>query len=184
MSCLRLEIYGSGHVYTFPQLLELYGKVNCENRTLPSKHSSWWRRTEDVLKMSWRRLQCNIFLSFKTSSKRLQEDVLQTRIEDVLKTSWKRLEDFLRRRLEDVFGRRFANMSSRGLQDVFKDQRCYTEEVLKTSWRRLGKQEIFARLCLKSSLCWPLLMHLLHFLISKWQASSRGILNHLPENWS
>ena len=152
MSCLRLEIYGSGHVYTFPQLLELYGKVNCENRTLPSKHSSWWRSTEDVLKMSWRRLQCNIFLSFKTSSKRLQ----------------------------DVF----KKTSSRGLQDVFKDQRCYTEEVLKTSWRRLGKQEIFARLCLKSSLCWPLLMHLLHFPISKWQASSRGILNHLPENWS
>ena len=35
----------------------------------PSKHSSWWRRT--------RRLQCNIFLSSKSSWRRLQ-DVLKT----------------------------------------------------------------------------------------------------------
>ena len=36
---------------------------------VPSKHWSWWRRTEDVLKTFWRRLQYNIFLSSKTSSR-------------------------------------------------------------------------------------------------------------------
>ena len=84
----------------------------------PSKHSSWWRRTENVLKKSWICLQCNTFFClprrlqnvsrhyFKTSSwRRLQEDVLQTRLEDVS-------EDVLRRRLQDVLRRR--------LQDVLK----------------------------------------------------------------
>ena len=40
---------------------------------MPSKHSSWWRRTEDVFKTSSRRLQCNIFLSSKTFWRRLEE---------------------------------------------------------------------------------------------------------------
>ena len=51
------------------------------------------RLGEDVLKTSSRRLQCNIFLSSKTSWRRLAN------------TSW--------RRLEDILGRRIANMSWR-----------------------------------------------------------------------
>ena len=50
---------------------------------------------EDVLKSSWRRLQCNIFLSSKNSSKHN----CKTSCKHVLKTSWKRAEDVLRRRL-------------------------------------------------------------------------------------
>ena len=36
-----------------------------------SKHSYWWRCVEKVLKMSWRRLQRNIFSSSKMSSRRV-----------------------------------------------------------------------------------------------------------------
>ena len=66
----------------------------------PSKHSSWWRRPEDVLKTSF------IF-------------VFRRRLQDVLKTSWSRpiysswpyvfktssrhLQDVLQRYLQDVF---------------------------------------------------------------------------------
>ena len=90
----------------------------------PSKHSSWWRRFGgDVLKTSWRRLQCNIFCLI-----RCLENVLKTSCEVILKTSWKRLED--------VFGRRIANTSWRRLGR----RKIVT---LKTSWRRLGKQEMF-----------------------------------------
>ena len=116
----------------------------------PSKHSSWWRRTEDVLKTYWRRLQRNIFLSFKTledvlkkasyryilkTSRRSLEDVL----DNVLKRCWKRLEDVLRRRFEDVFGRRLANTSWRRLEDVLEDEKLLRwirlQDVLKTSWK-------------------------------------------------
>ena len=85
---------------------------------LPSKHSSWWRRTEDFLKTSWRRLQHNIFLSFKTSWRCLQDIIPRRLLEDIfLKTSWRsHLADTSWRRL----GRRL-------------------EDVLKTSWRRLRR---------------------------------------------
>ena len=56
----------------------------------PSKHSSWWRRTEVALQTSWRCLQCNIFLSSKTS--------------------WRRLEDIIARRLVNTSWRRFRKM--------------------------------------------------------------------------
>ena len=49
-------------------------------RLPPGKHSSWWRRTEDVLKTSWRCLQ-NVFEDEKVLRWR--------RLEDSLKTSWK-----------------------------------------------------------------------------------------------
>ena len=78
------------------------------NWIYPNKHSSWWRRTEDVLKTHSRRLQCNIFLSCKT------------------------------------YGKYVLKASSRRLQEVLEDEKCYTEDVFKTSWRRLRKQEMFA----------------------------------------
>ena len=56
------------------------------------------------------------------------------------------------RRLQDVFARRLAIMSSRRLQDVFKTswktKKCYTEDVLRTSSRR--RQYVFT----KTNVCW------------------------------
>ena len=86
---------------------------------VPSKHSSWWRRLEDVLKMSWRRF-C------KMSWRRL-ENVLKMSWQDVLKTSWRSLENVLKtygqdeyiRLDQDVFWRRRRKTSSRRLQDAF-----------------------------------------------------------------
>ena len=102
-----------------------------------AKPSSRWRRTEDVLKTSSRRLQCSIFVSTKTSSRHNCKTSSWRHLEDVLETYWIRLQHVFKktssRRLEDVFGRRIANTSWRPLQGVFK-----------TSWRHLVKQEIFA----------------------------------------
>ena len=73
---------------------------------------------QDVLKMSWRRLED----VFKTSRGRLVVlKISWRRLEDVLKTPWRCFEDVMKtslKRLEDVF--------SRCLEDIFK-----------TSWRRL-----------------------------------------------
>ena len=122
-------------------------------RYYPSKHSSWWRRTEDVFKTSSRRLQCNIFLSSKTSWRRL-EDIIARRLantswrrledvlEDVLKTSWKRLEDVLQdvlktswRRFRKTYCKYVLKTSSRGLgrRKVLRWRRL--QDVLKKSWK-------------------------------------------------
>ena len=95
----------------------------------PSKHSSWWRSTEDVLKTSWRRLQCNTFLSSKTS----WIHNCKTSCTYVLKTSWKTSW----RRLEDVLGKRIANTSWRRLEDIFKTSWKTKSVTLKTSSKRL-----------------------------------------------
>ena len=124
------------------------------------------RLDEDVLKTSWRHLQRNNFLSFKTSWRRRLTDTSSRRLEetswrrlaktfwrrlwkrswkhvleDVLKTSWKRLEDVSRKRFEDVFGRGLANTSWRRLEDILKTswkiKNCYAEDVFQTSSRRL-----------------------------------------------
>ena len=109
----------------------------------PSKHSSWWRDTEDVFNVTFfclpRRLEGII-------ARRL-EDVL----EDVLKTPWRRLA----RRLEDVlktswrhfrktYCKHVLKTSGKRLQQVLEDEKCYAEDVLKTCWRLLGKLEMFA----------------------------------------
>ena len=90
----------------------------------PSKHSSWWRRTQGVLKTSWRRLQCNIFLYSKVSSICLQDIIARRLLKDPLKTS---LEDVLPTLLEDIY-----KTSSRRLWR-------WKTVTLKTSSRRLGK---------------------------------------------
>ena len=102
----------------------------------PSKYSPWWRRTEDFLKTSSRRLQYNIILSFKTSWRHNSKMFCKHVLEDVLGTSW--------RRLEDVLGRRMANTSWRHLEGVFKRSWKTKSVTLKTPWRRLWKQEMFA----------------------------------------
>ena len=89
------------------------------------EHQKTSQQTFVLVKTS-RRLQCNIFLSSKTSWRHN----CKTSCKHVLKTSWRRLGDLLKtywRRLEDVLGRRIAN--------VLEDEKCYTEDVLKTSWK-------------------------------------------------
>ena len=95
--------------YTCFETLRLFKK--------PSKHSSWWWRLEDVMKMSFvfvfrRRLQdvlvkTNIFVF----AIRLQ-DVLLKRLQNVFKMSCKNVFNTSSRRLQDVL--------QRCLQDVFK----------------------------------------------------------------
>ena len=130
-----------------------------------STHPANIRLGEDVLKTSWRCLQCNIFLSSKTSWRRL-EDIIARRLAN---TSW--------RRLEDVLGRRIANTSWRRLEDVLEDEKCYAEDVFKTSWRCLGKQEMFAghHLGLKTEL-WKPNIYIQYIIIASckdfWKLSS------------
>ena len=101
--------------------------------TLPSKHLSWWWRTEDVLKTSWRSLQCNIFLSSKTSSRRLQDIVVRRLLEDVLKTSWRRgLANASLRGLLKTSWRHLEDALKTFLEDVLQ---ILLEDVFKTSWK-------------------------------------------------
>ena len=98
----------------------------------PSKHSSWWRCLEDVLKTSFvfvfrRRLDQDQYIRLGHRSSR--------RLQDVFKASSRFLQDVLPRRLQDVFktscknvfktsSRSLAKMSSRRLaktsSDIFK----------------------------------------------------------------
>ena len=48
----------------------------------PSRHSSWWRRVEDVF---------SVTLFFQDDCTTSLESILQTRLKDILKTSWRRL---------------------------------------------------------------------------------------------
>ena len=107
--------------------------ISYKQQSKPSKHSSWWRRLQDVL------MKTNIFVLLirlqKTSSRRLQDAFIKTNIfvlaivlQDVFKT--------FSRRLQDIF-----KMSSRRPQDIFKtSSRCF-ENVFKTSSRHL--QDVF-----------------------------------------
>ena len=114
-------------------------------RLIPSKHSSWWRRLEDVFCL---RLQ-------KTSSRRLDQDeyvrLSLTSSEDVFKTSSRRLgqDQYIRlgytssRRLQDVF-----KTSSRRLQDIFKTSSRRLQDIFKTPSRRF--EEVLLR-CLQDA---------------------------------
>ena len=95
------------------------------------------KQTFVLVKAYWRCLQCNIFLSFKTSSRYNCKTSCKHVLNTSWKTSWKRLDEVLRRRLEDVLGRRIANTTWRRLKAIFQTS-------WNTSWRRLGKQEMFA----------------------------------------
>ena len=123
----------------------------------PSKHSSWWRRLEDVFRLC---LQ-------KTSSRQLDEDedivINHTSSEDVFKTSWSRpiysscpyIFKTSSRSFQDDFktsSRRLAIGSSRRFQDVFKtSSKCLQdvsqirlEDIFKTFWRRIIKLNCFS----------------------------------------
>ena len=114
-----------------------------KSQNYPGKHSSWWWCTENVLKTSWRCLQCNIFVSSKTSSRHNCNTSSWSRLEDVLKktsckhvlkmfwkTSWRRLAKTSFRRFQNSHCNYVLKAFSRRLQDFLED-----EKLLR--WRRL-----------------------------------------------
>ena len=122
----------------------MYGVIKFNQKAwlklyIPSKHSSWWRRLEDVLKKSFvfvfrRRLQdvlikTNIFvlmIRLQDILPRYLQDVLQKRLQGAFKTSLRRLQHVFKtssRRFGNVFKtslRHLQGVLQRGLQDFFK----------------------------------------------------------------
>ena len=112
------------------------------------KHSSWWRRLEDVLKTSFlfifnRRLE-NVFKTFWSSwffstLNTLLQNVVKTflrRFLNVFKSSCKYILKTSCRCLQAVFKtytEGFVNMSSRHLRDIFKTSWMHFQDVFKTS---------------------------------------------------
>ena len=88
--------------------------------TLTSKHSSWWRRTEDVLKTFSRRIQCNIFCL-----PRCLEDIIARRLTN---TSWRHFRKTYCKYVVKTSSRRF--------------RKTYCKYVLKTSSRGLGRRKV------------------------------------------
>ena len=85
---------------------------------LPSKHSPWWRRVEDVMKTSF------VFVF----GRRLDQD------------EYVRLSHTSSRRLQDIFktfSRRLAKMSSRRFQDVLQNVLKTSSRIVKTFSRRI-----------------------------------------------
>ena len=146
---------------------------------------------QDVLKMSWRRLQ-NVL----TTSSRCLEDVFAGRLEEVfkkilktcwqvvLKTSWRRLENvlktygqdeyigldqgFLKTSSEDVWLRRIYPSWSRRLEDVFWRRRR------KTSSRRLHQDKY-----LLGNFCCCLDLYHITFYIMLYRENAK----HLQIDW-
>ena len=154
------------YMRTLKQKLNRPNGILAKLRYYPSKHSSWWRRLQDVFRLrlqktSSRRLQdvlikTNMFALAlrlqKTSSRRLQDVLVKTNIvvlairlqdvfkrscQDVFKMFSRRLQDVLQKRLQDVF-----KMSSRRFEDVFNTFSRHIQDVLP---RRL--QDIFTTSC-------------------------------------
>ena len=127
---------------------------------LTSKHSSWYRRLEDVFRLrlqktSWRRLDQDQYVRLSLTS---SEDVLvktnifvlAIRLQDVFKTSSRRFQDVFKtssRRLAKMSSRRFQDVLQKRLQDIFKTSSKRLQDVLKnvfkTSSRRL--QDVLQR---------------------------------------
>ena len=121
---------------------------NFNHKTLPSKHSSWWRRVEDVLKTSWRCLQWTFFCFPRrpaNTSWRHLEDVLKTSWRRLVKKFWKRPGDVLKTSLEGVPETHLEDVLEdekllhwRSLQDVFQHKKC-----LLVSWLFLCSKIVF-----------------------------------------
>ena len=133
---------------------------------VPSKHSSWWRRLEDVFKSS-RRLDQDEYIRlshspsedvFKTSSRCLDQDqyihfghTSSRCLQDVFKTSCqdvllRRLQDVLQKRLQDIVKTTSRRLQKR-LQDIFKTS-C--KDAFKMFWRRIIRLNCLpsSRICL------------------------------------
>ena len=117
-----LEPLSSLALETRPTLTNALVSLAFELKKLPSKHSSWWRHLEDVLKTSF------VFVF-----RRRLQDIFKTSYQDVFKTSSKRLQHVFQKRLQDVLPRRLPKTSSRHLQDVLKS---FSRRLAKMSSRR------------------------------------------------
>ena len=142
----------------------------------PSKHSSWWRRLEDVLiktnmfalalrlqKTSSRRLGQDQYIRLGYTSSRRLQDVLQKRLQDIFKTSSRRLAKTSSRHLQDVFKtfwRRLQDVLQRYLQDVFKTYHQVKLFLLTRLWeafntflrRSFPKTVIYRGICLSNTI--------------------------------
>ena len=134
-------------VEVFKFSFALYFSINYTQH--PSKHSSWWRRLEDVFRLdqdeyvrlsltssegvfkaSWSRpIYSSWLYVFKRYSRRFQ-DFFKTSCQDVFKTFSRRLQDILQKRLQDIF-----KTSSRRFENVFKTcSRRFQDVLSKCSW--------------------------------------------------
>ena len=116
-------------------------KITWSSQSKPvslSKHSSWWRRLQDVFKT-------NIFALLirlqKTSSRRPEDVLIKTnrfvlniRLQDLFKTFSRRLQDVFKTSCQDVF-KTFS-------ENVFKTPSRHFQDVFKTSSRRLAKMSL------------------------------------------
>ena len=110
------------HNLSFPQLRLILWTF------LPSKHSSWWRHLEDVLKTSFvfvfrRRLHQDYYDRLSLTS---SEYVFKTSWSRPIYSSWPYVFKTSSRRFEDVFkmsSRHLQDFQQRYLQDVFKAYR-------------------------------------------------------------
>ena len=121
----------------------LFLKAKSQNliNTVPSKHSSWWRRLEGIFRL---RLQKTSYYPPYTYvfRRRLDQDnilVLVIRLQDVFKTFSRSLQEVFKtssRRLVKTFSRLLQNVfktSSRHFEDVFK----HLQDVFKIFSRRI-----------------------------------------------
>ena len=93
----------------------------CEQLLLPSKHSSWWRRLEDVFRLrlqktSWRRLDQDEYIRITHMSLedvliKINIFVLAIYLQDVFKTFSRHLQDILQKRPAKMFPRRFQDVA-------------------------------------------------------------------------
>ena len=131
-----LEPLSSLALETRPTLTNALVSLAFELKKLPSKHSSWWRHLEDVLKTSF------VFVF-----RRRLQDIFKTSYQDVFKTSSKRLQHVFQKRLQHVLPRRLPKTSSRHLQDVLKTFSRRLPDIFKTSCKDVF--ETFPRLIIK-----------------------------------
>ena len=126
-----------------------------------------------LVKTYWRRLQCNIFLSSKTSWRHNCKTSCKHVLKTSWKTSWRRLENVLKTSCKTSW-RRFTKTHCKYVLKT-SWRRLERRKVLR--WRRLGKQEMFVGLFnsehwfAKKSLTW--LASSLK-LVTKWSFMSRG----------
>ena len=100
----------------------------------PTKHSSWWRRTEDFCSITF------FCLSRRTSSRRNCKTSSWRCLEDLFKRTWRRhLANKCWRRPEDILKtswRRLWKMYCKHvLKTSWKTKNYYAEDVFKTSWK-------------------------------------------------
>ena len=140
---------------------------------IPSKHSSWWRRLENVLKTSCKDVSSLVFVfrrCFQDVLIKTNIFALVTRLQRRLRrlgqdqyirlghTSWRLLAKTASKRFQDVFKtfwKRLQDILQRCLQDVFKTYHQVKLLLLTDLWeafnmflRHTAKMVVYRRICL------------------------------------